>query len=97
MFLLDTNAVSELTRHPGGAVERRAATIWQRRVVTSIVVAAELRFGLAINPSERLDRQMTLILSTLPVLPSGMALTTTMLACAPTSSGAARRSARTTC
>ena len=45
MYLLDTNIVSDMIRHPQGIVADRIAAAGEEAVATSIVVAAELRFG----------------------------------------------------
>jgi len=68
-YLLDTNIVSDLVRNPAGAIRDRIATAGEESVCTSIVVAAELRFGAAKRRSKRLTRQVETILSYLPVLP----------------------------
>jgi tRNA(fMet)-specific endonuclease VapC len=44
-YLLDTNILSDLLRNPTGAVYRRLGEVPEDAAVTSIVVAAELRFG----------------------------------------------------
>lgn len=46
-YLLDTNIVSDLLRHPRGSVAQRLLRKPVSRVALSIVVAAELRFGVA--------------------------------------------------
>lgn len=68
-YLLDTDVVSDLVRHPGGLVAAQIATRGEVAVCTSIIVSAELRFGAAKRGSERLTRQLELVLSALPVLP----------------------------
>ena len=45
-YLLDTNILSDLVRHPGGKVARRIEIVGEKRVCTSLVVAAELRIAL---------------------------------------------------
>jgi tRNA(fMet)-specific endonuclease VapC len=45
-FLLDTNIVSDIIRNPKGAAVRRFRHHPLDRMMTSIIVAAELRFGL---------------------------------------------------
>lgn len=67
-FLLDTNIVSELVRQPQGRVARHVATVGENRVCTSIVVAAELRFGAAKSGSRRLQIQVEAVLSALEVM-----------------------------
>jgi len=46
-FLLDTNILSDLVRRPQGRIAARIAEVGERAICTSIVVAAELRFGAA--------------------------------------------------
>lgn len=46
-FLLDTNILSDLVRQPQGMVAQRIAQVGETAVCTSIIVAAELRFGAA--------------------------------------------------
>ena len=68
-FLLDTNIVSDVVRRPQGIVAERIAMVGERHVCTSIVVAAELRYGAARRRSERLSRQVETVLSAFDVLP----------------------------
>ena len=67
-FLLDTNIVSHVARFPQGLVAERIAEVGERQVCTSIVVAAELRYGAARRRSERLTRRIEAVLSALDVL-----------------------------
>jgi tRNA(fMet)-specific endonuclease VapC len=68
-YLLDTNILSELVRDPHGIVAERIAGAGEDTICTSIVVAAELRFGAEKSGSERLADRIDLILSALHVLP----------------------------
>lgn len=68
-FLLDTNIVSDLMRDPQGSVATHIATVGEKRVSISIVVAAELRFGAKKSGSRRLRTRLEAILSVLDVLP----------------------------
>lgn len=68
-YMLDTNIVSELVRRPQGLVTDRIAKEGEESVCTSIVVAAELRFGAKKKGSARLARQLEAVLSAIPVLP----------------------------
>lgn len=68
-YLLDTDIVSDLVRAPNGRVAERIREVGELRVATSIVVAAELRYGAARRGSERLTRQVETILGALTVLP----------------------------
>ncbi|MGA8170411.1 MAG: type II toxin-antitoxin system VapC family toxin [Methylocystis sp.] len=67
-FLLDTNIVSDLVRHPQGRVAAKIAEIGEQQVATSIIVAAELRYGAAKKGSPRLSAQLESILGALDVI-----------------------------
>ena len=66
--MLDTNIVSELARNPQGRVSERIAEVGPEAICTSIVVAAELRFGSAKKGSAKLTAQIEAILESIPVL-----------------------------
>jgi tRNA(fMet)-specific endonuclease VapC len=68
-YLLDTNIVSDLIRNPQGTVARRIAAEGESRVCTSIIVAAELRYGARKKGSPKLTRRVEMILDALDVLP----------------------------
>lgn len=68
-YLLDTNIVSDLVRRPAGRTRDCIAAYGEERVCTSIVVAAELRFGAAKKGSERLTAQLETVLAALEILP----------------------------
>jgi tRNA(fMet)-specific endonuclease VapC len=68
-YLLDTNILSDLVRHPAGRICDRIAKHGEDSVCTSIIVAAELRFGAAKKGSERLATQLEAVLSALDILP----------------------------
>lgn len=68
-YLLDTNAVSDLVRQPQGRVAARIADAGESEVCTSIVVAAELRYGAEKRKSPRLTRQLEAVLGALAVVP----------------------------
>jgi tRNA(fMet)-specific endonuclease VapC len=68
-FLLDTNILADLVRRPQGRIAARIAEVGERAICTSIVVAAELRFGAAKSGSTRLTLQVERILSALDVQP----------------------------
>jgi len=67
--LLDTNILSDLIRHPQGNVANKIQTVGETAVCTSIIVAAELRFGAAKSGSTQLTDRVDIILSALEVLP----------------------------
>jgi tRNA(fMet)-specific endonuclease VapC len=67
-FLLDTNIVSDLVRNPQGRAAARIASIGEAAVATSLVVAAELRYGAAKKASARLSNQLEQVLGALEVI-----------------------------
>lgn len=69
MYLLDTNVVSDLVRHPRGRAAGRVADVGEETVCTSVIVAAELRYGAAKRGSPRLSAQLEAVLGALDVLP----------------------------
>ena len=68
-YLLDTNIVSDLVRNPQGKIAQRIRKVGEARVSTSIIVAAELRYGTAKKGSTRLSAQLEAVLGALEVLP----------------------------
>ncbi|HVY33971.1 MAG TPA: type II toxin-antitoxin system VapC family toxin [Caulobacteraceae bacterium] len=68
-FLLDTNILSDLVRNPQGRVAGRIAQVGEAAICTSIIVAAELRFGAAKKGSLRLTEQLERILSAIDIQP----------------------------
>jgi tRNA(fMet)-specific endonuclease VapC len=68
-FLLDTNIVSDLVRNPQGRVAQRVHRIGEGKVCTSIIVAAELRYGATKKGSVQLTAQLEAVLGALEVLP----------------------------
>ncbi len=68
-YLLDTNIVSNLVRNPQGRVMERIREVGEAQVCTSIIVAAELRYGVAKKGSPRLTAQLEAVLGALEVLP----------------------------
>jgi tRNA(fMet)-specific endonuclease VapC len=67
-FLLDTNIVSDLVYDPQGRAAARVAEVGVDSVCTSIIVAAEIRYGAAKKDSTRLSRQIETVLGKLEVL-----------------------------
>jgi tRNA(fMet)-specific endonuclease VapC len=67
-YLLDTNVMFEMARNPGGRVARRAEPV-RNRCVTSIIVLAELRYGLIKRGSNALATQVRLVMEAIPALP----------------------------
>lgn len=68
-YLLDTNIVSHLVRNPSGGVVDRIRSVGESQVCTSVIVAAELRYGAAKKASPRLTTQLETVLGAMDVLP----------------------------
>lgn len=68
-YLLDTNIVSDLVRNPHGRIMERIREVGEAQVCTSIIVAAELRYGAAKKASVRLSAQLEAVLAALEIVP----------------------------
>ena len=68
-YLLDTNVISDLVRHPGGRIAQQIKKIGEKQVCTSIIVAAELRYGTTKKASPKLTTQLEIVLSGFEILP----------------------------
>jgi tRNA(fMet)-specific endonuclease VapC len=69
LFLLDTNIVSNLIRQPQGRIADRIKIVGDSNVCTSIVVAAQLRYGATKKASARLTAQVEAVLAVIDTLP----------------------------
>jgi len=67
-YLLDTNILSDLVKHPTGKIFSKIQSIGEEKVCTSVVVACELRFGAEKNNSSRLKERIALILDNINIL-----------------------------
>lgn len=68
-YLLDTNIISDIIRNPSGPAAQRIEEVGPKEICTSIIVAAELRYGCARKGSARLLEKVESVLGTIPVLP----------------------------
>ncbi len=68
-YLLDTNIISDLVRNPHGKATERLKEVGEAQVCTSVIVAAELRYGAAKRRSARLTTQLDAVLGVLEVVP----------------------------
>lgn len=66
--MLDTNIVSDLVRRPEGRISEHIREIGEAQICTSIIVAAELRYGAIKRGSPRLATQLDAVLGALDVL-----------------------------
>src|SRR5436305_2732103 len=67
--MLDTNILSGLIRNPQGRAARRIAKVGENSICTSIIAAAELRYGCAKSGSTRLRKAVENLLGEIEVLP----------------------------
>jgi tRNA(fMet)-specific endonuclease VapC len=67
--MLDTNIISDLIRNPQGKAAKRIAKVGEDNICTSIIVAAELRYGCVKNGSKRLLKAVEDLLGEIAVLP----------------------------
>jgi tRNA(fMet)-specific endonuclease VapC len=67
--MLDTNIVSDLIRNPQGRAARRIAKLGEDNICTSIIVAAELRYGCAKSGSKQLLKAVEDLLGEIDILP----------------------------
>jgi tRNA(fMet)-specific endonuclease VapC len=67
--MLDTNIISNLIRNPQGKAAKRIAKAGESNICTSIIVAAELRYGCAKSGSTRLLKAVEDLLGEIEVLP----------------------------
>jgi tRNA(fMet)-specific endonuclease VapC len=68
-YMLDTNIISDLIKNPQGKTAKRIAKVGEDNVCTSIIVAAELRYGCAKSGSKRLLKAVEDVLGEINVLP----------------------------
>lgn len=67
-YLLDTNTISDLIRRPRGPIAAKIASVGEGAIATSIIVAAELRYGAAKKGSRRLTEHLNTLLAAFEVL-----------------------------
>jgi tRNA(fMet)-specific endonuclease VapC len=66
-YLLDTNIITDVIRNPDRPAARRIEQLGPKEIFTSVIVAAELRYGYAKKGSPRLLTKVKGILETIPV------------------------------
>lgn len=68
-YMLDTNIISDLVKNPQGKAAQRIAHVGEDKICTSIIVAAELRYGSVKSGSKRLAKAVEDILGEIAILP----------------------------
>jgi tRNA(fMet)-specific endonuclease VapC len=61
-YLLDTNIISDLVKHPRGIIFTKIKAIGEDKICTSIVVACELKFGAKKKKSPQLIQKNDLLI-----------------------------------
>ena len=69
LYLLDTNILSELIKHPQGLIFYKIKQVGEEKVCTSIIVASELKFGIKNKNSPRLAQKLKIVLEAIDILP----------------------------
>jgi tRNA(fMet)-specific endonuclease VapC len=67
--MLDTNIISDLIWNPQGRAAKRIVRVGEDNICTSVIVAAELRYGCAKSGSKRLLKAVEDLLGEINVLP----------------------------
>lgn len=68
-YLLDTNVLSDLIRNPQGKAAKRIKKAGEDTICTSVIVAAELRYGCAKSGSPRHLKAVENLLGEIELLP----------------------------
>lgn len=68
-YLLDANSLSDVVRNPHGAVAGHILRVGEANICTSIIVAAELRFGAEKKGSRQLANRVATVLDAIEVMP----------------------------
>ena len=68
-YLLDTNILSDLIRFPEGKVAAKIRVVGTQAIRTSIVTAAEMRFGAQRKGSRRLEQRLDQLFKVVKVVP----------------------------
>jgi len=71
-YMLDTNIISDLIKNPQGKAAKRITTVGEDNICTSIIVAAELRYGCFKANSKRLHKAVENLLGEIEVMPFDM-------------------------
>jgi tRNA(fMet)-specific endonuclease VapC len=68
-YLLDTNIISDLMKHPAGVITGWIRKVGEDSVFTSVIVIAEVEYGIEKKQSLRLREQLEGIRPSLTILP----------------------------
>lgn len=68
LYLLDTNAVSDMLRRPTGPVAEHVKLVGENNICMSIIVSAELEYGAGRRADRRLERRIEDVRRRIPVM-----------------------------
>lgn len=68
MYLLDTNIISDVAHNPSGSVGKKLGEIDPAEIASSVVVAAEVWYGIENNPSFRSRERTASFMTAIKVL-----------------------------
>jgi len=71
-YLVDTNILRDLIKNPAGKAAARVTKVGEATICTSIIVAAELRYGCAKKRSQTLSTKVEALLDRIAVVPLGV-------------------------
>lgn len=54
-YLLDTNIISDIVKHPSDVVSQRIAQVGETQICTSVIVASELTFAVEKKTLQQLE------------------------------------------
>jgi tRNA(fMet)-specific endonuclease VapC len=66
-YLLDTNIISDVARNPKGRAAWRMLEVGEDRIFVSVIVLAEIRYGLERNPLARAAAQIEQLIDGLDI------------------------------
>jgi len=66
IYMLDTNIISDIIKHPKGAVFQKIRTLPKNSVCASVIVAGDLRYGARKKSNDELTRRVDDILRKMP-------------------------------
>ena len=68
-YMLDTNIISSLIKNPQGQIYQKLKDVFPLTVCTSIVVSAEIQYGIQKGVSRKLHNQIKEVIEAIDVLP----------------------------
>jgi tRNA(fMet)-specific endonuclease VapC len=68
-YLLDTNVIAAMVKQPRGALAQRLAGLPRESFAISVVVAAEVRYGLSRKASPKLTNAVEAVIAAIDIVP----------------------------